>query len=117
MTLTPATEPTPSGDPAAQAGNTPRNPLPPLTRTQKILTGIIASGTVFIAALGFAGSYAAVTAKAHAKGFGWFADWITIGVDAGIGVFLALDLLLTWLRMPYPLLRQVAWLLTGATIV
>ena len=117
MTTTPATEPTPNGAPApTQAGSTPRT-LPPLTRTQKILTSIITTGTVFIAGLGFAGSYEAVTAKAHAKGFGWFADWITIGVDAGIGVFLALDLLLTWLRMPYPMLRQVAWLLTGATIV
>ncbi|WP_030622420.1 DUF2637 domain-containing protein, partial [Streptomyces fulvoviolaceus] len=29
---------------------------------------------------------------------------------------LALDLLLTWIRIPFPLLRQTAWLLTAATI-
>lgn len=39
-----------------------------------------------------------------------------IGIDAGICVLLALDLLLTWLRIPFPLLRQTAWLLTAATI-
>ncbi|WP_455681788.1 DUF2637 domain-containing protein, partial [Streptomyces violascens] len=39
-----------------------------------------------------------------------------IGVDAGICVLLALDLLLTWMRIPFPLLRQTAWLLTAATI-
>jgi hypothetical protein len=31
-------------------------------------------------------------------------------------VLLSLDLLLTWLRIPFPLLRQTAWLLTAATI-
>ncbi|MGW0971922.1 DUF2637 domain-containing protein, partial [Streptomyces sp. NPDC002516] len=36
--------------------------------------------------------------------------------DAGIGVLLALDLLLTWIRIPFPMLRQTAWLLTVATI-
>ncbi|HEY3480084.1 MAG TPA: DUF2637 domain-containing protein, partial [Streptomyces sp.] len=49
-------------------------------------------------------------------GFGWFANVFPIGVDAGIVVLLALDLLLTWLRIPFPLLRQTAWLLTAATI-
>lgn len=41
---------------------------------------------------------------------------ITLGIDAGICVLLALDLLLTWIRMPFPLLRQTAWLLTVATV-
>ncbi|WP_435250786.1 DUF2637 domain-containing protein [Streptomyces cucumeris] len=36
--------------------------------------------------------------------------------NAGIVVLLALDLLLTWIRIPFPLLRQTAWLLTAATI-
>ncbi|WP_372347438.1 DUF2637 domain-containing protein [Streptomyces sp. KL116D] len=31
-------------------------------------------------------------------------------------MLLALDLLLTWIRIPFPLLRQTAWLLTAATI-
>ncbi|MFD3714285.1 DUF2637 domain-containing protein [Streptomyces sp. NPDC058677] len=62
------------------------------------------------------GSYAAVRALAEAKHFGSFALLFPIGLDAGILVLLALDLLLTWLRMPLGLLRQTAWLLTVATI-
>ncbi|MGH1554624.1 DUF2637 domain-containing protein [Streptomyces sp. L7] len=50
------------------------------------------------------------------KGFGEFSYFFPIGIDAGICVLLALDLLLTWIRMPFPLLRQTAWLLTVATV-
>jgi hypothetical protein len=87
-----------------------------LTRTHRILIGVVVAGAVVIAAIGFAGSYAAVRTLALHKGFGWFANVFPIGVDAGIVVLLALDLLLTWLRIPFPLLRQTAWLLTAATI-
>lgn len=87
-----------------------------LNRTQKTLVGIVASGVVLIAGIGFAGSYRAVAHLATKKDFGQFAQVFPIGIDAGIVVFLALDLLLTWLRMPYPLLRPAAWALTGATI-
>ena len=87
-----------------------------LTRTHRILVGVVVSGAVVIAGIGFAGSYAAVRTLALHKGFGWFANVFPIGVDAGIVVLLALDLLLTWLRIPFPLLRQTAWLLTIATI-
>ncbi|MER8119093.1 DUF2637 domain-containing protein [Streptomyces sp. NPDC094031] len=73
-------------------------------------------GAVVIAGIGFAGSYAAVRDLAIRKGFGTFAHVFPLGVDAGILVLLALDLQLTWLRMPFPLLRQTAWLLTSATI-
>ncbi|POX46283.1 hypothetical protein C3489_32340, partial [Streptomyces sp. Ru71] len=69
-----------------------------------------------IAGIGFAGSYAAVRELAIKKGFGNFSYVFPIGIDAGICVLLALDLLLTWIRIPFPLLRQTAWLLTAATI-
>ncbi|MBT2428485.1 DUF2637 domain-containing protein [Streptomyces sp. ISL-112] len=88
----------------------------PLTRTHRILIGIVVAGAVVIAAIGFAGSYAAVRELAEAKGFGRFSLVFPIGIDAGICVLLALDLLLTWMRIPFPLLRQTAWLLTAATI-
>ncbi|WP_399131918.1 DUF2637 domain-containing protein [Streptomyces sp. ITFR-16] len=87
-----------------------------LTRTHRILIGLVVAGAVLIAAIGFAGSYAAVRALALQKGFGDFSLVFPIGIDAGICVLLALDLLLTWLRIPFPLLRQTAWLLTAATI-
>lgn len=117
MNTTPAgNEPHRPGGPLAPTapGSTPHIRL---NRAQKAIAVTVGTGTSFIAALGFAGSYESVTAKAHALGFGWFANWVTIGVDAGIGIFLALDLLLTWLRIPFPLLRHIAWLLTAATIV
>ncbi len=87
-----------------------------LTRTHRILIGVVLTGAVIIAAIGFAGSYAAVRDLAAKKGFGSFSYVFPIGIDAGICVLLALDLLLTWIRIPFPLLRQTAWLLTVATI-
>ncbi|KOG41596.1 DUF2637 domain-containing protein [Streptomyces decoyicus] len=87
-----------------------------LTRTHRILIGVVIAGAVVIAGIGFAGSYAAVRELAVKKGFGGFAYFFPIGIDAGICVLLALDLLLTWIRMPFPLLRQTAWLLTVATV-
>ena len=87
-----------------------------LTRTHRILIGVVVFGAVIIAGIGFAGSYAAVRELAIQKGFGNFSYVFPIGIDAGICVLLALDLLLTWIRIPFPLLRQTAWLLTAATI-
>lgn len=116
MTTAPAPEPTslPTEDrqPQHSAGATTQ----PLTRTQKLLVAGIALGATSIAGIGFAGSYHTVTDLGRAKGFGNLAGAITLGVDIGIGVFLALDLLLTWLRIPFPVLRYGAWLLTAATI-
>jgi hypothetical protein len=89
---------------------------PPLTALQKKLLGVVAGAALTIAIIGFAGSYTAVTHLAEQKHFGWFAYAFPAGIDAGIVAFLALDLVLTWLRMPYPLLRQGAWGLTAATI-
>ncbi len=87
-----------------------------LTKTHRILIGVVVFGAVVIAAIGFAGSYAAVRELALEKGFGRFSYVFPIGIDAGICVLLSLDLLLTWIRIPFPLLRQTAWLLTVATI-
>ncbi|MFJ3235541.1 DUF2637 domain-containing protein [Streptomyces sp. NPDC086787] len=82
----------------------------------RVLIGVVVSGALIIAGIGFAGSYAAVRELAIKKGFGNFSYVFPIGIDAGICVLLSLDLLLTWIRIPFPLLRQTAWLLTAATI-
>lgn len=87
-----------------------------LTRMHRVLIGVVVAGALVIAGIGFAGSYAAVRELAIKKGFGNFSYVFPIGIDAGICVLLALDLLLTWIRIPFPLLRQTAWLLTVATI-
>lgn len=89
---------------------------PQLTALQRRLIIAVAVGAAAIAAIGFVGSYAAVARLAQAKKFGMFAVIFPIGIDAGILVLLALDLLLTWLRMPLAMLRHTAWLLTAATI-
>ncbi|WP_269853839.1 DUF2637 domain-containing protein [Streptomyces sp. RPT161] len=88
-----------------------------VTRAHRILIGVVVAGALVIAGIGFAGSYTAVRELAIRKGFGEFSYFFPIGIDAGICVLLALDLLLTWIRMPFPLLRQTAWLLTIATVV
>lgn len=88
----------------------------PLTTLQRRLVAGVATGAAAIATIGFVGSYSAVAELAEVKGFGRFAALFPIGLDAGILVLLALDLLLTWLRMPLPMLRHIAWLLTAATI-
>ncbi|MFE0582488.1 DUF2637 domain-containing protein [Streptomyces sp. NPDC058874] len=90
--------------------------IPELTRVHYWLIGLVSFGAVVIAGIGFAGSYNAVRELAQDKDFGTFSYWFPIGIDAGIVVLLGLDLLLTWLRIPFPLLRQTAWLLTAATI-
>ncbi|MFJ9379370.1 DUF2637 domain-containing protein [Streptomyces sp. NPDC101455] len=87
-----------------------------LSRVQTILATVIVFGAVVIAGIGFAGSYKAVQQLAADKGFGSFSHVYPIGVDAGIVVLLSIDLLLSWIRMPFPLLRQTAWLLTGSTV-
>lgn len=89
---------------------------PHLTRPLRILIGVVITGTILVASIGFAGSYAAVKALAVAKGFGDFAFVFPIGIDVGIVVLLALDLTMTWLRVRFPMLRHVAWVLTAATI-
>ncbi|WP_225900766.1 DUF2637 domain-containing protein [Streptomyces sp. RLB3-17] len=96
------------------AGST--TPATELGRAHRVLIGVVVAGALVIAGIGFAGSYAAVRELALKKGFGNFAYVFPIGIDAGICVLLALDLLLTWIRIPFPLLRQTAWLLTVATI-
>ncbi|MFD0032506.1 DUF2637 domain-containing protein [Streptomyces sp. NPDC127172] len=91
-------------------------PRPQLTTMQRRILAGVGLGAAVIAVIGFIGSYTAVRRLAEAKAFGAFAILFPIGLDAGILVLLALDLLLTWLRMKLPLLRHVAWMLTAATI-
>ncbi|MER5352606.1 DUF2637 domain-containing protein [Kitasatospora sp. NPDC002551] len=89
---------------------------PVLKPIHKWLIGGVAVGALIIAAIGFWGSYLAVRDIAFRKGMGDFARIFPIGVDAGILVLLTLDLVLAWLRIPFPLLRPTAWLFTVATI-
>ncbi|MGC0211889.1 DUF2637 domain-containing protein [Streptomyces levis] len=112
-----APEATPHPQHARAGENTAATPSPPhLNRAQRRLVTAVITGAVLIAGIGFAGSYTAVKELALDKGFGTFSYLFPIGIDAGICVTLALDLLLTWTHIPFPLLRHTAWLLTSATI-
>ncbi|MGW2827424.1 DUF2637 domain-containing protein, partial [Streptomyces sp. NPDC001443] len=70
----------------------------PIGRAPRALAGLITTATLTVAGIGFAGSYVAVRELAARKGFGNFSYVFPIGIDAGICVLLALDLLLTWIR-------------------
>jgi hypothetical protein len=89
---------------------------PVLTKIHWLLISIVAIGATCLAVIGFWGSYINVRALAEHKGMGDFATVFPIGIDAGIVVLIALDLVLTWMRIPFFLIRQLAWLLTAATI-
>ncbi|MFI9772172.1 DUF2637 domain-containing protein [Streptomyces sp. NPDC052415] len=82
----------------------------------RFLTAAIIIGAAIVGAIGFAGSYDSLKELAENKGFGGFSYFLPVGVDAGIIVLLGLDLWLTRMRIPMPLMRQSAWILTGATI-
>ncbi|MFF7190515.1 DUF2637 domain-containing protein [Streptomyces sp. NPDC008222] len=117
MTTTPAgNEPNRPHQDGTLAPTAPGTAPQPMNRTQKTLTGVVVGAVLVIATLGFIGSYSAVTRLAAQKGFGEFAHAFPIAVDTGIIAFLALDLLLTWRRIAFPLLRYTAWGLTAATI-
>ena len=65
--------------------------------------------------LGFVNSFARVAAAARAS-FGWLAYTLPVGVDLGIAVFSALDIVLARLDMRVRWLRLIPWSLTGATV-
>ncbi|SOD67473.1 Protein of unknown function [Streptomyces zhaozhouensis] len=73
-------------------------------------------GGAIVGAIGFSGSYGALRDLAERKGFGEFARFFPIGIDAGIVALLALDLWLVRAGRPWPALRWIAHLMTLATI-
>ncbi|MFF1422283.1 DUF2637 domain-containing protein [Streptomyces sp. NPDC058280] len=82
----------------------------------RFLTAAIIIGAAIVGAIGFAGPYDSLKELAENKGFGKFSYFLPVGVDAGIIVLLGLDLWLTRMQIPMPLMRQTAWILTVATI-
>ncbi|WP_228994398.1 DUF2637 domain-containing protein [Streptomyces sp. DH8] len=114
MTTTPAPQPptSPHGRTLPTAGDTAPND----ERAMKAIIWTAVICALVLAAIGFVGSYTAVRKLAEEKDFGSFSHAFPIGIDAGIIVFLALDLILCHKRMPLPPLRWVAWALTAATV-
>ncbi|MFJ6085130.1 DUF2637 domain-containing protein [Streptomyces sp. NPDC092369] len=73
-------------------------------------------GGLVLATIGFTGSYRALVRLGQTHHFGEFAQVFPIGVDVGIVVLYALDLVLTHRRIRWPLLRLTAHGFTAATI-
>ncbi|MGW6145896.1 DUF2637 domain-containing protein, partial [Streptomyces sp. NPDC055140] len=82
----------------------------------RLLTAAIIIGAAIVGGIGFAGSYDSLKKLAELKGFGEFSYFLPVGVDAGIVALLSLDLWLTRMRIPMPLMRRAAWILTASTI-
>lgn len=74
-------------------------------------------GGLALAAVGFIGSYRALVRLGEAHHFGEFSRLFPIGVDVGIVVLYALDLVLTHRRIRWPMLRAAAHGFTAATII
>jgi hypothetical protein len=105
--------PAPTSSGSAAASSAPRDRAAALGR---LLLCVAVLGGAVVAGIGFAGSYSALRSLAAEKGFGGFAPWFPIGVDAGIIVALAADLYLLRRGVSWPWLRPVAHGLTLATV-
>ncbi|GAB7101815.1 hypothetical protein JCM4814A_01290 [Streptomyces phaeofaciens JCM 4814] len=68
---------------------------------------MIVSG-LFVTSIAFVGSYTAVRDLAASKSLDTLSVVVLIGIDCGIRFVLALDVLHSWLRCPFPLLRHTA---------
>ncbi|WP_369043469.1 DUF2637 domain-containing protein [Streptomyces sp. Midd1] len=73
-------------------------------------------GGLALAGIGFTGSYRALVKLGQDRNFGDFAWVFPVGVDVGIVVLYALDLVLTHRRIRWPILRLAAHAFTAATI-
>jgi hypothetical protein len=87
----------------------------PLTGTETKVTGAVAAGVGALGLIGFLNSFAAVREAAE-ESFGALAWTVPTGIDVGIAVFSALDIVLARLDMRLPWLRLVPWSLTAATV-
>ncbi|GAA4298439.1 DUF2637 domain-containing protein [Actinomadura luteofluorescens] len=69
-----------------------------------------------LAILGGLGSFTTIRqmAEPHFKGLAWI---VPVGMDVGILILLAWDLLMEYLDLPWPVLRLVAWLYIAGTVL
>ncbi|MEU2147867.1 MULTISPECIES: DUF2637 domain-containing protein [Streptomyces albovinaceus subgroup] len=91
-----------------------------LTGTQKWTAGAIVAFALALAGIGLYLSFEHVAQFAHEElrfdslGKG---QLFAVGVDVGIMVMIAVDLLMAWLKRPISWIRYPVWLLTAATVV
>jgi hypothetical protein len=85
-------------------------------RAVKVAVAAVAPLIAALAVLGGLGSFTTVRAMAepHFKGLAWI---VPVGMDLGILILLAWDLLMEYLDLPWPVLRWVAWAYIGGTVL
>ncbi|MYR27796.1 MULTISPECIES: DUF2637 domain-containing protein [unclassified Streptomyces] len=91
-----------------------------LTSTQKWATGAIVVAALALAGIGLYLSFAHVATFAFEKlRFGSLhkGELFAVGVDVGIMIMIAVDLLMAWLNRPVSWIRYPVWFLTGVTVV
>ncbi|KAB2977461.1 DUF2637 domain-containing protein [Streptomyces sp. SS1-1] len=91
-----------------------------LTGTQKWTTGAIVIAALALAGIGLYLSFEHVADFAYKElRFGSLGkgQLFAVGVDVGIMVMIAVDLLMAWLKRPISWIRYPVWLLTAATVV
>ncbi|MET7944379.1 DUF2637 domain-containing protein [Streptomyces sp. NPDC005302] len=122
---TPAAAPVSGAAPAVSGAAAPVSTTPPAVSTTPApvstaarsgLNAFAIIGGLVLAGIGFTGSYRALVKLGQDRGFGDFAWVFPVGVDVGIVVLYALDLVLTHRRIRWPILRLAAHAFTAATI-
>ncbi|MFF4344258.1 DUF2637 domain-containing protein [Kitasatospora sp. NPDC001540] len=91
-----------------------------LTRPQMWSAAGIVAAALALAGIGLYLSFEHVAGFAHDRlGFGTLqqGQLFAVGVDTGIMVMIAIDLLMAWLKRPIAWIRYPVWLLTAATVV
>ncbi|NEV92501.1 DUF2637 domain-containing protein [Streptomyces tendae] len=103
-----------------ESGTGPDRSPTKLTGTQKWTAGAIVIAALALAGIGLYLSFEHVAQFAFMElRFGSLGkgQLFAVGVDVGIMVMIAVDLLMAWLKRPISWIRYPVWLLTAATVV
>ena len=87
----------------------------PLTEHEHAAVNAVGAAVAALGLLGFVNSFAAVEHAAWPS-FGPLAPTVPLGIDLGIAIFAALDIVLARLDMRPRWVRLIPWTLTGATV-
>jgi hypothetical protein len=103
----------PPGD--REQGDDQPDGLRRLSANETTAVAVVAALVGVLGLLGFVNSFAAVMTAAEPS-FGRLAWSVPVGIDLGIAIFAALDIVLSRLDMRVKWLRLIPWVLTAATV-
>lgn len=87
----------------------------PLNEHEQTAVAVVTAMVAALGLLGFVNSFTRVNHAAQPT-FGWLSFTVPIGIDLGIAIFSALDIVLARLNMRIRWLRLIPWTLTAATV-